>query len=714
MRCTHGLCLVALLVACPGSGDEGPDTTPGTGTGTDPSGATASVPTDNAPTATDPATDPATEPTPTATDPGPTTSDATSVATGDTTDPTNTGTDDTGPINGDSHPIDPLPAPLIVWIDPGPDGTDPYLPFTKPLGDLQSAPLQGTSLAELQERGAQAQTAYNYAHDYSRCIDEQGDTETCVKKIVWQGLCNWAVGKLTEHMSPGMQMIGFPFEAVCNGEPALKCCIYTGNDSCHSAYNSDMPINCEGNPMGGMSYGPCISDNPEDIFEGCTCDYIPECTGGDAPVGDPKARAGRLDQGARELGKHVAALAAADPRGFLNFVSLQGTRDYTAALALLAPYAGPDEIPPNLVNYEAYHYNDDDPRSRYLRALTTVAVRRVIGGLPNSLDRWDHVLAKIWDDAGKTAYLADVADPEADLLAALGPFGLAMTKAAYPDTYLLLAAPTPTEVADPDAGLYLAGVEIAAPPVLSFQTASVDGPAVTLELAIDDPQALDNPDATYLVGVDWGDNVFEGLAVTADPATHQVQHAYAAAGSYSVRAWTDNTAGLISGAGATIAVTSGTDQPHPRSIESVTLELRADVTADQHGHFSVSATGLDAGAYTHPLGRAWVAATGPANTPVMLDFPDYALTHGDRVALPSVRVHAIHEGATNVQSATVLLDGITVTYYTSEDQAPLTITHAAADLTAVIEGDPPTPLMPTNGALALPLATDVKIDLPPR
>lgn len=37
---------------------------------------------------------------------------------------------------------------------------------------------------------------------------------------------------------------------VCAGEPPLKCCKSSGG--CHSAFNSDAPINCEGNPH----YGP--------------------------------------------------------------------------------------------------------------------------------------------------------------------------------------------------------------------------------------------------------------------------------------------------------------------------------------------------------------------------------------------------------------------------------------------------------------------------
>lgn len=720
MRFPWGLGVVAWLVACPGDGGDGSGGTPGTGsdpssTPGDPTG--GSPPTDGSDSDPGVTTGPS-EPTLTG---GPTSS-PTSSPTSDT-DPTTAtetatdtdATDDTGPPNGDSHTIDPLPPPLIVWVDPGPGGKDPYLPIIKGPGGF-AAHLQTSFTAEdLEEWSSRLQEGLSLVEDYGRCRDEGGGGEECMKKVVWAGLCNWAVGKLTERMSPAMQMIGFPFEAVCNGEPALKCCKYTGNDGCHSAYNSDMPINCEGNPMGGESFGPCISDDPTNIFVGCSCSYLPECSGGDAPVGDPKERAGRLDKAARKLAEELAGLAADDLPGFYNFATLYGTRDHLAALAELAPFAGPDELPmnPNLDAHADYHVNDDDPPSRALRAMTTTAVRRVIGGLPNSLDRWDHVLAKEWDDASKAAYLAGVADPEGEVLAALGPFGLAMVKAAYPDTFMLLGAPTPNEAPDPDAGLYLAGVEQAAPPVLAFSTTAVDGPEVTLTLSLDDAQAVDNTDGRYLVAVDWGDNVWQGLVVDInDPTSLQAKHAYASPGVHAVRMWTSNTAGLIAGAGGDIEVAVGTNTPNPRSIESVTLVLRAEVTASTHGHFSVAATGVDAGAFTHPIGRAWVLAAGAADTPVAIDFPAYAMQHRDRVPLPTLKLRATHAGAANVQSASVLLEGVRVAYYTSEGQTPSTVTYTAAELSAAIAGDPPTPIAAMNGAFALPIDADVEVTVP--
>jgi len=58
---------------------------------------------------------------------------------------------------------------------------------------------------------------------------------------------------------------GIPWEEVCNGEPPLKCCKYNPatQEYCHTAFNSEAPINCEGNwtqPF-AESYGECIPRN---------------------------------------------------------------------------------------------------------------------------------------------------------------------------------------------------------------------------------------------------------------------------------------------------------------------------------------------------------------------------------------------------------------------------------------------------------------------
>ena len=62
----------------------------------------------------------------------------------------------------------------------------------------------------------------------------------------------------------------------CLGEPSLKCC--KTSNGCHSAFNTDAPINCEGNAAygptstAGLCLAPCLEG-----CNGCLCNYLAEC-----------------------------------------------------------------------------------------------------------------------------------------------------------------------------------------------------------------------------------------------------------------------------------------------------------------------------------------------------------------------------------------------------------------------------------------------------
>ena len=63
----------------------------------------------------------------------------------------------------------------------------------------------------------------------------------------------------------------------CLGDPPLKCCKKVGTNSCWSAFNTEAPLNCEGNPHYGPTEtaGLCLA--PCDGCAGCLCNYLSDC-----------------------------------------------------------------------------------------------------------------------------------------------------------------------------------------------------------------------------------------------------------------------------------------------------------------------------------------------------------------------------------------------------------------------------------------------------
>ncbi len=268
--------------------------------------------------------------------------------------------------------------------------------------------------------------------DHARCVEQGfGEAGCAAQKVIWPGLCNLWGDVLVEAMGPGWGMMGLPFSAVCNGEPALKCCKYGGREDgpCHSAFNDDNPINCEGNPYGGTTYGVCIPANRYDGDPGCYCDYIPACNMGTSER--TGGAAWRLNHFTVQLAKAVPDTLRASPDALLAYVTFQGCRAHFQAVTTLAPFAAADSPVPGYAVGASYQANDAQPDARYLRALTTLAVRRVLASLPNAANRWGVVGSRTWTEAQKAEYLAGTPDPDGVLLGLLGPVGFELLKKPY-------------------------------------------------------------------------------------------------------------------------------------------------------------------------------------------------------------------------------------------------------------------------------------------
>ena len=226
-----------------------------------------------------------------------------------------------------------------------------------------------------------------------KAMDLLEDVETCAAAglgsaacadAVWAGACTTYL-ELGLEAAPQFQLLGLPFEAICAGEPTLKCCKYepATQNGCHTAFNDPAPINCEGNwtTPNAESYGPCLSiDDPLGL--GCTCCGIAECfTPACAPasLSNPVMAAWRTDTFAKKIAGSFQSAARNDPRGAADFAMLVGCTAHRDALLQIAPFAFPDTLPITPDPGPSFHENDNDPDDRYVRGLTTLAVRRVLG-----------------------------------------------------------------------------------------------------------------------------------------------------------------------------------------------------------------------------------------------------------------------------------------------------------------------------------------------
>ncbi|MFY1829249.1 PKD domain-containing protein [Myxococcus fulvus] len=540
------------------------------------------------------------------------------------------------------------------------------------------------------------------------------------KDVIWKGACmlgSWGIGEILR-FDPGL-----PLERMCLGEPRLKCCKYEPSDTyCHSAFNTEYPINCEGNltRLSAVSYGPCLA--PAEGGPGCLCNYIPQCTSLVTP--HPQADGWRTNQLSVTLAQAVEqgpnSLFRQAPDDFVDYVSFVGACAHQQVFLQSAPYAKPDEFPEGYPLSEEYHANDNDPDARYFRGLVTLAVQRVFSGIPNLHGRWNAVASRHWTEAEKAAYLANVPNPDATLEACVGEFGLKMLRQAAPERYRLLAVPLEGESAPACREGWVGGAAMCSSPSLAVTT-SVVGPTVTLAPDITDPDASHNATGRYPVQLDWGDGRVEGrLYTVSNPATHALPHTYERAGTYTVTARVLNTSGLVGATTTQVTVAEGSGVPVARSVESVRFAMEAAVTAGTagvHGRIRVDAFATDVQGKVHPLGYHWVELSGAYNTPVTAPLTDW-LSNRDLKDIQSLRLKPTHYDGQQVSLGELRLTGVTLQLHASPGMSPASVSYALTnrDVKVYVPGStvPTAPLMePGTGVLRLPLTNaEIVIDLP--
>lgn len=552
------------------------------------------------------------------------------------------------------------------------------------------------------------QRAWDLLHDLHGCFAEGLGSDTCADDV-WAGACHMYL-QLGVDAAPEFQLLGLPFDALCRGEPRLKCCKYdpATEVGCHTAFNSPRPINCEGNwtTPNAESYGSCIwAGDPLGI--GCTCCQIAECW---TPACDPASltrqpdAAWRVDAFAKKLADSFKRLARADPDSAADFTMMIGCTAHRDVMLHLAPFAMPDSLPADPDPGPDFHVNDNDPDARYLRGLTTMAVRRVLGGVPNAVGRWEAATARLWSDAEIEAAAATAGDADAVLGRLLGPFGLAMIKDAEPRRYKLLAVRQPTEFETANESIYVAGCVPAQPPAVGVEVIA-DENRVTARLDIQDPLSDRMPLGHYPAAVDFGDGRLEQVFLLSP--SQSITHEYAAPGTYAVRAYTVNAAGLIATAEAQVVAgpPQGPADPGPVTVASVAPALTAVTNAYAPPHLTVSVSSVDSSGEPLLLGHLYAA---PPARPGGYAIDRFAV-HGTAtnfLASPvgELRLSATSGGGNVVYSVGLLLGSIRLTAW---DGSVATVVPTPADVQWIPAGAiyPVAPLIdPSSGALMLPAA----------
>ena len=201
--------------------------------------------------------------------------------------------------------------PLLAWIlivaclQAGPASASGFSAGSNAAGFLGGLGLLPEPLSDALDWWDRVDKARDLLEDAQTCAAAGLSSSTCAD-VVWAGVCT-AYLELGIEAAPQFQLLGLPFDKLCEGEPTLKCCKYepATQNGCHTAFNSPAPINCEGNwtRPNAKSYGPCLSIN-DPLNLGCTCCGIAECfTPACAPASltDPVAAAWRTDTFAKKI-----------------------------------------------------------------------------------------------------------------------------------------------------------------------------------------------------------------------------------------------------------------------------------------------------------------------------------------------------------------------------------------------------------------------------
>lgn len=566
--------------------------------------------------------------------------------------------------------------------------------------------------------------------DYVGCIADGHTHEECDKGVPWCEIKEYMLNRAFPNLT-GVFEIMQPFGEDCGTAECLQCCYVPRSNGCHSSYIGEDVINCNPRIYGAGTRGVGLTLLLQDPPEEGTCLFTPQvCT-----------HVGMCLQGTL-AGSAAPAKAAVnyliDPRAIRQRARVFASYLLTQARHYLDDYATDTPDAPSLWALEdgllgrgwptwrqdmaSLTFDLNDPLFRVVdsggaliesasRANVgrTMALLRILTGLPNLAARLEHVESQVWSAAAIDAYLAAVPDPDAALAETLDPHLVAILKRVPSlQDYRLLAAPLAGEAG---AGATYGGMPLGAAPELRL-SASAEGLDVTLTLSLDDPTGaagLARP-----MSVDWGDGRVSRVELAAGQAGLAASHSYAAPGRFAIYAVAASASGLRGAACAVVEVAgppaSGKAAGDP-AIARVGLTGLVVANLPYTKELRLGLSLVTGGGVTFPAGRSRVVS-GPTNITLPAELGDAYAHNPSREALALLIIEPRHPVVAPVSRRVLaltlsrLLLGVFSTAQMRVVDAEVAL--APAMLSLYVAGDPaPLPAstvtVNSDGSLSVPL-----------
>jgi hypothetical protein len=417
-------------------------------------------------------------------------------------------------------------------------------------------------------------------NNFQECVARHGNEDSCARAVIMCHIQETAIGALYPGWVSDLQIFG-AFQIYCGAGECFQCC-KTPTGGCHTSFKGFPVINCNDNyGVGTFPAGMTLIVDPNAqpgqacLFTPQTCDHIPACryTPGaniedlenNPPADDPLL----LDHARQQRARYFAEFLQGQLQKLLDdFFTGEFDADQLTAAAATSPFARLALSQP-LSIYDlghfvtgrgcqqwrskmggGYPFDWSDPlfaitdtngaildAASHWNGLQQLATMRVLASLPNAQQRLDYTDARVWTQASKTAYLAQVGDPDQALLRSMSPFALEILKGVYSvQDYRLLAVPRPNE---PALTNQFNGCTLGQPPRLALEATNSSPDTIALEITVTNPEAAQATTPNVMV-IDWGDGSVSHLEYPATQTKVTASHTYAAASKRLIMAMTDN------------------------------------------------------------------------------------------------------------------------------------------------------------------------------
>ena len=481
--------------------------------------------------------------------------------------------------------------------------------------------------------------------NYQECVARHGNEDSCARAAIMCHLQETAIGELYPSWVSDLQIFG-AFQIYCGAGECFQCCKIP-DGGCHTSFKGFPVINCNDNyGLGTFPAGMTLIVDPNAepgqacLFTPQTCDHIPACRyvpganiadlENNLPPNDPLNFDHARQQRARYFGEflqgqlqkflddfftgefdanQLATTAAASPFARLattqspslydlgHFITGRGCQQWRGKMSGGYPFDW---------NHPLFAITDTNgailDAASHWNGLQQLATMRVLASIPNAQKRLDYTDSRVWTQAAKTAYLAQVGDPDQALLRYMSPFALAILKGIYSiQDYRLLAVPRPDE---PALTNQFNGCTLGQPPRLALKATNSSPDTVALEVTITNPEAAQSTTPSILL-IDWGDGHISHLEYLATQTNVTANHTYAAAGKRLIMAMTDNESGLRSLGALVIEATAGA-ATNPLAISRVTLDnltMRVETLSGNEWRSFLKLSLTDAQSRTVGVGR---------------------------------------------------------------------------------------------------------------